>query len=119
MAPKPPALKKKSGRSKRQTAVEDAPLETLPDWALQELFVFGTGPLEDQWLTRDQVAARTRAQKHMRSVGSTSSFGPLDYTQTAKQLPHPRYPAVVGTLCVLAPASAWSPRAPWREPDKD
>lgn len=109
MSSKPPATLKRSGRSRKQTAVEGVPSERLPDWTNEELFVFGNGPLHNQWLTREQVAARSRAQKHMRSLGSMTSFGPLDYAPTVKELPHPRYPYVMGKLCVLMDGSAWSP----------
>lgn len=105
---RPPATLKRSGRSRKQTAVEDVPSEKLPDWTNDELFVFGNGPMQNQWLTRDQVAARSRAQKHMRSLGSTTSFGPLDYTPTVKELPNPKYPSVLGKLCVLTDDSSWT-----------
>lgn len=113
---KPPALKTRSGQSKKQTAVEDVPPAKSEDWQLEELFTFGSGPLHNQWLTKDQVQTRSTAQKRMRSLGSPSSFGPLDYVPTAKEIPHPQHPQILGTLCVLMDGSPWAPRAPWQQP---
>lgn len=119
MAQKPPALKKRSGRSRKQTAVEGAPAERLPDWTNEELFVFGHGPLMNAWFTRSQVETRSNAQKRMRALGSTRSFGPLDYVATVKEVPHPLYPTVFGTLCVLMDTSPWSPPSPQPAPSDE
>jgi hypothetical protein len=107
---KPPALKQRSGQSKKQTAIEDAPPPKQEEWELEELFTFGSGPLENQWLTKDQVQTRSTAQRRMRSLGSVSSYGPLDYAPTAKQVPHPVKPWILGTLCVMLPESKWHRR---------
>jgi hypothetical protein len=112
MGQKPPALKKRSGRSRKQTAVEGAPAERLPDWTNEELFVFGHGPLINGWFTRSQLVTWSKAQMRLRALGSSRSFGPLDYVATVKQIPHPMYPTVFGTLCVLMDTSHWSPPSP-------
>lgn len=119
MGQKSPALKKRAGRSRKQTAVEDAPTERLPDWTNEELYVFGHGPLMNAWFTRAQVETRSNAQKRMRSLGSTTSFGPLDYAATVKDVPHPQYPSVTGKLCVLIDTSPWSPPNPQPAPSDE
>lgn len=105
-----PATKRRAGRSKKQTSAEvEAPLAKRPPWTLEELVCFGRGPLQGQWLTRGQIQGRCRAQQRMRDVGCQTSFGPLDYVETAAEVAHPEYPEVMGRKAVLAQGVNWQP----------
>lgn len=94
---------RRTKRDSHQPGLDMNPAGKVPDWALDDLVACGRGPYEGHWYTQSQWAMRGVNQQRMRDLGSTRSWGALDYVLTREQVPHPGFPQVMGIRAVFQP----------------